>query len=463
MALWKGRAKQALARVAKLEADVLQLQADVAARDERISHLEQANRRLSEQVETLERAGARQAAPFRIPPEKRKTERRRPGRSHGHPGSFRGIPDHVDAEVEVPLSCCPRCGGAVTQVRDLVQYVEEIPQVRPFVTRLTRQVGQCPSCGVIHSQHPLGYSNATGAAGVMLGPRAVALAAALVITHGLTRRRACQVMLMLCGLRITPGGLTHALERMSQLLNHDYDNLGQQLRLADHVHADETSWWVGGPKWWLWVFANSNTTVFRVAQGRGRNIVHETLGPDFAGVLVSDCLASYDNATALQHKCYAHHLKAIHAAEKQLGDKPSPWLQQMRLLLLTAMALKKSKPELEPDDYERMRKQLESNARHHVLEAARASPEEAAVANRLSKQLDHLFTFLYHDNVEATNNLAERQLRPAVIARKLSCGNKTERGARSFEILASMSATCAQRKQSLVELIEHKLNEKATR
>ena len=52
---------------------------------------------------------------------------------------------------------------------------------------------------------------------------------------------------------------------------------------------------------------------------------------------------------------------------------------------------------------------------------------------------------LEYDSVEATNNLAERQLRPAVIARKLSCRNKTASGARTWEILASIAATCRQR------------------
>jgi hypothetical protein len=55
--------------------------------------------------------------------------------------------------------------------------------------------------------------------------------------------------------------------------------------------------------------------------------------------------------------------------------------------------------------------------------------------------------------VEATNNLAERQLRPAVIARKLSCGNKTSRGARTWEILASLAATCAQRGESFAKMV----------
>jgi transposase len=40
--------------------------------------------------------------------------------------------------------------------------------------------------------------------------------------------------------------------------------------------------------------------------------------------------------------------------------------------------------------------------------------------------------------VDATNNLAEREGRPAVIARKLSAGNRTEAGAETHAVLASV-------------------------
>jgi hypothetical protein len=87
---------------------------------------------------------------------------------------------------------------------------------------------------------------------------------------------------------------------------------------------------------------------------------------------------------------------------------------------------------------------------HKLLDAPRGQPQEESVRRRLYKQRDHLFTFLDHDQVEATNNLAERQLRPAVIARKISCGNKTPGGAAAGQILASLAATCAQRAQSFI-------------
>jgi len=94
----------------------------------------------------------------------------------------------------------------------------------------------------------------------------------------------------------------------------------------------------------------------------------------------------------------------------------------------------------------------EASAFDHLALLMPDRPPEA-VRNRLNKQRDHLFTFLDYDGVDATNNLAERQLRPAVIARKISCGNKTPKGARTWQILASLAATCVQRANSFIDTL----------
>ena len=73
---------------------------------------------------------------------------------------------------------------------------------------------------------------------------------------------------------------------------------------------------------------------------------------------------------------------------------------------------------------------------------AYTDPDNARLAKRLRKQRDHLLRFLDHDGVDATNNLAEREIRPAVIARKLSACNRTEAGAETHAVLASVLRTC---------------------
>ena len=136
---------------------------------------------LEEALLGAERAAHRQAAPFRIEEKKRVLAPKPPGRKHGHPGAFRHPPDHIDQSIEAQLCTCPHCGATdfIDQSR-IEQLIEDIPPVRPEVTRLTTYEATCARCGQnVRSSHPLQMSLATGAAGVQLGPRALALAADL--------------------------------------------------------------------------------------------------------------------------------------------------------------------------------------------------------------------------------------------------------------------------------------------
>jgi transposase len=425
-----------------------ELRKEVAQLQQQIKDLHDRNDGLSTRVEQLSRAAARQAAPFRIEDKDRVTQPKKPGRPKGHPGSFRAIPEQVDEEIVVPLAGCPECGGEVGRRRSVVQYIEELPVVRPRVIKLVTEEAECPGCRkAVRSSHPLQVSLAEGAAGVQLGPRALGLAAQLNKLHGLTMRKTCAVLREMFQLRLSPGGLSQALARVAGKLEPAYENLLAQLRAGPYVHSDETSWWVGGPGYWLWVFADKSHTAYRVAKSRGRDLLLEVIGPEFAGVLVSDCLATYDDVNPRQQKCYSHHLKAIKQADE---GHASAWLESMKWLLQEAMALKTKV--LDPAEKARCRAGLETRARE-LLATPRPTNLEEKVRRRLEKQQDHLFTFLEVAEVEATNNLAERQLRPAVIARKLSCGNKTSTGARTWEILASLAATCVQQKKSFAQLI----------
>jgi hypothetical protein len=121
-------------------------------------------------------------------------------------------------------------------------------------------------------------------------------------------------------------------------------------------------------------------------------------------------------------------------------------------LLKSAMSLSKERAALEQKQWERRLRALRLAAHAVLEETPRPCPQEEAVRARLWKQRDHLFVFLEKLGVDATNNLAERQLRPAVIRRKLSCGNKTRRGARTFEVLTSLAATCRQRGEDFLHL-----------
>lgn len=124
--------------------------------------LKEALEKAQERIDEWERTAARQAAPFRRREALKVAERKRPGRPAGHQGMRRERPRHVDQVVEAPLTACPHCGGAVHDRAPLTQYIEELPPVRPVVTRLTTWKGVCPQGGEVHSTHPLQVSQAQG-------------------------------------------------------------------------------------------------------------------------------------------------------------------------------------------------------------------------------------------------------------------------------------------------------------
>jgi hypothetical protein len=416
--------------------------------------LRERNRRveeLEEENEELRKAVKRQAAPFRRrdSDKKPKSKHKKPGRKNGHEGSNRPRPedDEVDEEHEVPLLECPCCGGdELSELHPLIQYVEDI-EVRRVVHKILTYSATCEDCGRVRSRHPLQVSEATGAAGVGVGPNALAFALDLNKRLGLSLRKTSEVLKRHLGLSLSPGGLVQANHRLAEKLEGEYDALIEQLRDSAAVYADETSWWVGESGWWLWTFTNDeDTTVYSVQPKRSADVVDEFL-EGFDGVLISDCLNVYDNHPHDQQKCYAHHLRAVSAALKLRPD--SAYLRRVQLFLRTAMGVEPDEPEPVDDE---LLERLEGWA-SKLLAGKRRDDVEEKIRNRLDKQRDCLFTFLTHPEVDATNNAAERAIRPAVIARKISCGNRTTRGKRTWEVSASLAASLDKRDEDFAELI----------
>jgi transposase len=447
------------------KASLLELALRQAAR---IAELEGRLAEFERRFEELERQSMRGAAPFARPQDKRAASPKPPGRKGGHEGSFLVRPpeEAVDRRIDVPLTHCPHCGQALAAATDeaFEQTLIEAPPPRAQVIRLVTHRNRCCGCGVkVASTHPLQVSRAGGAAGTHLGPRALALAAGLNKGLGLTMRTTCRVLREMAGIGLSPGGLSQALDRTAGRLEPLYDGLLARLKAEPVLHTDETSWWVGGKSASLWVLTNRAGTLYRVVPSRSRAEAEALMG-GYEGVLVSDCLNIYDELTPRQHKCYAHHLQKIGKALDDPRAGASAYLNDLRLLLVSAMALKAVRADLPEAHFASARRALEARAdqllgspRTRANAGADAAPIEERLRQRLLKQRDHLFTFLDHEPVDATNNLAERQLRPAVISRKLSCGNKTERGAATWQILASLAATCRQTDTGFADFLRPKL------
>lgn len=419
--------------------------------------------RLKQRIAELEeqlRQALRQSAPFerRAALKKPPDEKKPPGRKPGHPGAFRVRPQRIDHEVEVPLAGCPGCGGEVSELTRCEQIIEELPPIEPVRTRLVTWRGVCPQCGDVHSTHPLQTSTATGAAGTHLGPRAQATCVSLVHRFGLTFRRACGVLKDLWGLRLSGGGLSQLLHRAAIRTEDWFHQIGRQIRDSAAVNADETSWYVGERGWWLWVFSTPQAVLYRVEESRGSDVVRDTLSDEYAGVLGSDCLASYDPIGCQKHKCIAHHLRVLKEHEQSLERRgvTSSYLALWKLHLQDVIATWNRRDETSPADYALKVLQLHRGV-DNLLERAPPEPEEVSFRKRLARQRAHLLVCLSDPAVEPTNNRAERDLRPAVISRKVSCGNRTNAGKRTWEVLRSIAVTVDKQGQNLLAALAPRL------
>jgi hypothetical protein len=270
---------------------------------------------------------------------------------------------------------------------------------------------------------------------------------------GLTMRKTCRVLRQLCGLSLSPGGLSQLADRMADRLEGDYERLVAEIRGSPAVNADETSWWVGEAGWWLWGFTTPETTVYRVDRSRASTVVMDMLGGAYAGVLGSDCLGSYDPIDCRKHKCISHHLRAIQAARDLPTQETMEYLDSWKALFKTVILVHKLAVAgvVDGQALATARANAEATVARLLAEPV-TQLGDVKVRNRLQKQRRHLLTCLYDLAADPTNNAAERCLRPAVIARKVSCGNRTERGKRTWEILASLGATIHQRG---IEFIDH--------
>jgi transposase len=301
--------------------------------------------RLRGQVEELRRAGKRQAAPFSKGDPKQDPRRsgRKPGEGYGT-RARREIPGHVDQEIRVPLpDGCPCCGGELDLERVADQYQEDIVvPVRAHVRRFRVEVGRCRRCRRrVQGRHPLQTSDALGAAGVQVGPHAVALAAQLNKELGLPVSKVARVLSELCGLQITAGGLYQALGRLAEAAAPTYQALIEGVRASLAVAADETGWRVCGIRQWLWVFVGDGVTVYLIADGRGYDQASVVLGAEFSGVLERDGWAPYRRFEHASHQtCVAHLLRRCREliADSVAGQAKVP--HAVRRLLLDALALR---------------------------------------------------------------------------------------------------------------------------
>jgi len=430
-------------RIAELEAQL--------AREQALNQrLQKQLERLEVEVEALRRAGKRQATPFarrqwvEVP--------KKPGRKAGQ-GPFvrreKPAAEQVKETKVAPLQDCPQCGGQLRAIRAHEQYVADIPVVEPTITCYVTYSGYCPDCQErVRSQHPEQTSRAAGAAGVLVGPRAKALAADLKHRLGASYGKVSEALNDAFGLQVSRSGWCQADQRLAQTARPVYQALVEAVRRSSVVHADETGWRIGTLSAWLWVFTNQEVSVYAIRDNRSSDVVIDILGQEFHGILASDCFVAYDEkrlADWLKQKCVGHLLRELSEMKASKSGRAVRLAQDLTAVLQAALSLKTAKPTLDPTTFAQQAQTLEARLDALVNPQRRLKDtDNLRFAKRLRKHRPHLLRFLYVEGLEATNNQAERMLRPAVITRKTNGCNRTRTGAETHAILSSVLVTCRQ-------------------
>jgi transposase len=410
--------------------------------------------KLEGQLEEARRAGKRQAAPFSRGEPKRGPRRagRRSGDGHGRHG-HREAPGEVDEQFDAPLEARCGCGGEIVEDRVEFQYQDELAEPRVVRRRFAVHIGTCGCCGRRHqARHPFQTSDALGAAGCMLGPRAVALATELNKELGLSPQKTAKALARL-GIHVTPGGVAGAVARQARVLEPTYRALIDGVRASRAVAPDETGWRINGQKAWLWAFAGDDVTVYLIATGRGYEHAAEVLGESFPGVLERDGWAPYRRFTNARHQtCAAHLLRRTGEliSDSTAGQARVP--HAARRILKDALHLRDQRDVIDAEQF--ALKVTDLNERTDKLLAMRPTHEpNRRLLAHLQNERAHMFTFLTVPGVQATNWRAEQALRPVIVNRKSWGGNRTWAGARTQQITASVIRTARQQNLDPVELM----------
>jgi hypothetical protein len=433
-----------LAELARLRAENERLQARLTAA-------------LAE-IERLKRSGKRQTTPFSKGT--RQPQPQKPGRKPGQ-GLFARraapAPEAVTTRVTVPVaqSACPGCGGALLPDGEEVVTLTDLPaRLQPEVSAYRLARCRCARCGQrVRAHHPAVAPDQRGATAHRLGPRVLAAAHWLHYGLGVPVRQLPALLFTLTGVEVTQGALTQdALRRAAREVGQAYAALRQQVQQAPAAYTDDTGWKVGGANAFLMTFTTQDTTVFQIRARHRNEEVREVLPGDYAGVMVCDRAPSYDAgalAAVKQQKCLAHVQRSLTEALEGQWGRARHFPQRLQALLTAAIDLwhRHQAGEVTAAQLAEERARLQAAVTEHLRERRLTNRTNQKLLNELGWHHDrgNLLRFLYEPGVEPTNNRAERALRPAVIARKVSQCSKNAAGAAAHAAFASVCVTLRQR------------------
>lgn len=462
-------------RIADLEVRLAAKDVRLAAKDARIAELEQQVATLMEQVVALTKQVAvlteklgQNSRNSHLPPSsdppgskrgkgKQKSQgKRKRGGQKGHKGNRRELlPEAaVDEFIEFFPPQCENCWEPLPQVPDpsAKRYqMTEVPPVKPHTTEYRRHEVKCPDCGfktrAVYDEEKIPASP--------FGPRLMSIVALLTGVYHVSRRRTVTLMSDLLGVRISLGCVSTVEGRVSEAVVPAVDEAWGQVRSAEVKHADGTSWLQSATTLSLWTIATKMATVFKVVADGSTKTLASLFG-GLHGILVSD-RATALNFWAMSRRqiCWAHLLRKFIAFSERdgpAGDFGQELLDCTALIFGYWRDYKGGK--LSRKKFLAWMAPLQTQVEAVLARAVAADIERlsGSCANMLAHK-QALWTFVTHDDVEPTNNHAERELRAFVLWRRRSFGTQSVRGNLFAERLMTVAHTARKQDKHLLTFL----------
>jgi hypothetical protein len=366
----------------------------------------------------------------------------RPGGARpGHPGCGRqAVPpaqaqrvQHVGAAAR-----CPDCGGALQAKGAKARAVIDVQPLRRQTVCYQLEQKYCPRCRRRVAARPPGVLPRT-----LLSNRLLAHVAVQHYVYGVTLGQ------LENQLQVGYGTLIGALHQLARRLEPVCARLITEYRRAPVKQADETGWRNDGHNGYAWLFCTETLSLYRFRRSRSAQVPQQVLGPHpLSGVLVVDRYHGYNRAPCALQYCYAHLLRDVEDLEKEFPEQAEVqrFVQALAPLLARAMHLRGLG--LSRTQFLAQARQTQREIQE-VTRAAARHPGIQKIQDLFREKAARLYHWARDPKVPADNNRSERELRPLVIARKLSFGSQSEAGARTREVLMSVLHTLRKRTQDV--------------
>lgn len=383
-----------------------------------------------------------------------KSERQRGGQP-GHRGTTRKLVplEQVKTSYDLKPPVCHQCGEPLTgeDVEPYRHQVTDIPPVVAEVTEYRLHTLVCEECGAeTTAELPAGVPPSA------FGPRLQAMISLLSGRYHLSKRDAAEVMTDFFQAEVSLGSVPTLEQRTSAALKEPVDEARAYVKKQPVVHMDETGWREANQKAWLWLATTTLVTVFFIRPSRGGAVAREILDPAFTGIVVSDRWSAYNwLLTLLRQLCWAHLRRDFQAFVERGGSSQTLGEDLLAQVHLMFDWWPKVRDGTMPRAtfQEKMQPVQAKVADLLRLGTTCAHPKTAATCRDILKREVALWTFVYVEGVEPTNNLAERLIRPGVLWRKRSFGTQSQTGSHFTERIMTVVATLKQQHRNVLNYL----------